>query len=362
MGIKGLHKFLRDKFPNVYHDIHISKYSYETVAIDTSLYLYKFRATKGENWLNSFVTLIGSLRKNQIHCTFVFDNGASSYKDKTKEVRNSLKEKHLTKIDQLSQLLEEYDRSKIVDEDLIQFFFSLKKKGSSPKRMLGPDKSVDMKEVIPFLRKELHRLKNMYPTGEDFELLRSLFNILNVPWINAPLEAETTCSDLCKQGLVKAVLSEDSDVLAYSAPLLLLNYDMYTGTCRQITHKDLIDQMEVSEQQFLDFCILCGTDYNPNIRDVGPVAAYKLITRFGSIEEIENQGVDTSILNYKKVRELFLDYQTISPKIPFCAQPDFETLFTFLSTNSVTYNQTTIRENFSHEKVSFIDITNEEVF
>jgi flap endonuclease-1 len=42
----------------------------------------------------------------------------------------------------------------------------------------------------------------------------------------------------------------------------------------------------LSPSAFLDFCILLGTDASPRIPTVGPTRAYKLIHKYGSIEEI----------------------------------------------------------------------------
>ena len=64
MGIKNLNKFLRDKCPDIFINTHLSVYAYKKVAIDISLYLHKFKAICGENWLSAFINLVGSLRRN----------------------------------------------------------------------------------------------------------------------------------------------------------------------------------------------------------------------------------------------------------------------------------------------------------
>ena len=48
--------------------------------------------------------------------------------------------------------------------------------------------------------------------------------------------------------------------------------------------------------QFIDFCILCGSDYTQTIGGIGPVRAYSLIqeakTIEGVLEEIEKRNAD----------------------------------------------------------------------
>ena len=76
MGIHNLNKFLRTKCPHVFKDIHISEFAYKKVAIDITLFLCKFKAVCGEKWVSAFINLVSSLRRNEIHCVFIFDNGA----------------------------------------------------------------------------------------------------------------------------------------------------------------------------------------------------------------------------------------------------------------------------------------------
>jgi flap endonuclease-1 len=33
----------------------------------------------------------------------------------------------------------------------------------------------------------------------------------------------------------------------------------------------------MDQDQFIDFCILCGCDYTPKIPQIGPIKAYKMI-------------------------------------------------------------------------------------
>ena len=40
----------------------------------------------------------------------------------------------------------------------------------------------------------------------------------------------------------------------------------------------------LTEDEFIDMCILCGCDYASKIEGVGPVKAYKFIKEFSSIE------------------------------------------------------------------------------
>ena len=44
--------------------------------------------------------------------------------------------------------------------------------------------------------------------------------------------------------------------------------------------------MELSYEQFVDLCILCGCDYCSTIKGIGPKTAFKLIKQHKSIETV----------------------------------------------------------------------------
>ena len=48
----------------------------------------------------------------------------------------------------------------------------------------------------------------------------------------------------------------------------------------------MMKQLDLTEEQFIDMCILCGCDYALKIEGIGPVKAYKLIKQFKCIEKI----------------------------------------------------------------------------
>ena len=145
------------------------------------------------------------------------------------------------------------------------------------------------------------------------------------------------CSDLCKRGIVDAVLSEDTDVLAYGAPLFLTKIDTTADTCVRISYPDILSNLDLTKEQFLDICIMCGCDYNQNIPKIGSETAYKYIKKYGSIEGIEkNTSHDTSILNYIRTRDIFLNYPHHELKtVPYCGSPNFQELEKFVTENTL---------------------------
>ncbi|PVU89033.1 hypothetical protein BB561_005592 [Smittium simulii] len=87
---------------------------------------------------------------------------------------------------------------------------------------------------------------------------------------------------------VFATASEDLDVLAFGGKKL---FRMFSTDCESFLEIDrVIAQIELglNYKQFVDLCILLGTDFSNTIPGVGPVKALGLIQKYKSIEGIIN--------------------------------------------------------------------------
>lgn len=114
--------------------------------------------------------------------------------------------------------------------------------------------------------------------------------------VESPGEAEAQCAWLTKVGLADAVIGEDYDTLAFGGTSLIRNFSRGEASM-EIDREALIDALEISEEQFLDFCILCGCDYLPKISGIGPVKALKFIKENGNLE-----GVVEHLMGSEKLR------------------------------------------------------------
>jgi len=352
MGIKNFNKFLRDKCPIVFEQVHLSMYMYKKVAIDISLYLHKYKAISGENWLSMFINLVSSLRKNEIHCVFIFDGKAPPEKREEQLKRKIEKEKLEKQVIILEDAIDEYYKTRNVSDVLI----SLYKTRKSPQRLLGKSSNkIDMDWVEEKVSKKRNQIINISP--DDFNTVKQLFDILKVPYYTADCEAEKLCSKLCIDGSVDAVLSEDTDIIAYKAPKFLTKIDTRACTCSLLSYNNILENLELNSTQLLDLCIMCGTDYNPNIHKVGAHTAYKHLKSFGSIEEIgKNTKLDISVLKFLRGRELFTDFSDCNTfNIPYCGKPDFNMLREFIVNNNISIDITQLEKYFQREVIIIED-------
>lgn len=340
MGIRNLHIFLRKMCPHVYNRVPLQKYAFKKIAIDLSIYMCKFKTTYGKNWLDAFVHLMIVLRQNDIHFIFVYDSKAPPEKDEERRLRSEARARNKERIMKLQDSWDHYktDHSDGIDlEDIREehLYSFLRKIKDAPEKESNEFTFIRVEEELQKLHNSIFTI-----TSEDFELTKELFQICKVPIMTAAGEAEATCAALNRIEKVSAVLTDDTDVLAYGAPIMLHRIQMEDETAIEIDYLEILESLKMTSSQFLDFCIMCGTDYNPNLPKIGPDRSYKLITQFGSLENIEKEFPTLPIhyLNYKRVREIFKMDILFDDMIPFCGFPDKDRLSTFSFVNNMKTN------------------------
>jgi 5'-3' exonuclease len=338
MGIANLNKFLRGKCPEVFRQISLSELHYVKASVDISLFVFKYKTVFGDNWMNALVHLIMCLRQNNIHTCFIYDTAAPEEKDEERKRRKEQRTKLDTKLFELSVALEKAKLTGEIDPVLIEFNKTLPEKKSL--LIQRTERSIDLNRITYEVEK---KLKQVVSIGDsDFDVSKKLLDVFGIPWFQADMEAETTCADLCIQGKVDVVFSDDTDVLCYGAPNVVSKINTADNTAILVSHSELLECLELTKEQFIDFCIMCGTDYNKNIPKIGPETAYKLIKQHGSIEYIAESGVDVSILNHVRVRQLFKDYKRSSYTISYCRPPNLRDIEMFLVQNNIKINPSKI--------------------
>merc|ERR1719408_503882 len=175
-------------------------------------------------------------------------------------------------------------------------------------------------------------------TKEQNEEVKQLLRLMGVPVVEAPSEAEATCAALCRDGKVYGAATEDADCLTFGTKTLVRNLMAAESQKRQILEVNLataLEQLNITMDQFIDFCILCGCDYTDTLKGVGPSTAIKLIVQHGSLEKvlenIEKEKIPPNF-RYEVAREFFkiceaVDTNTVDFKF---VEPDFEGLTKFL--------------------------------
>jgi len=166
-------------------------------------------------------------------------------------------------------------------------------------------------------------------TKEHNAECKRLLELMGIPYIDAPTEAEAQCAVLARAGKVYAAASEDMDTLTFDTPILLRHLtfsEQRKEPIQEIILEKVLEGLDISREQFVDMCILLGCDYLDPIPKIGPSTAYNLIKEHGSLEEvvkyIENDPKKKYTIPddwpYKDARLLFLEPDVRKADDPKC--------------------------------------------
>ena len=355
MGIKNLRKFLEEKAGNSINRVAISDFRYSKISVDVGFYMCKLKVAYRDRWKNGFVDMISNLRLYDIHPIFVFDGEAPVEKLEEQKKRREVRTKLETGYLELVSELEEYDKNGQIGSAIKNL--CLRRRSPPLQKRLIDNPIISKTDIdIPWVRNKIEQKKwQLFNNcSEDYELTKNMFDVMGVPYITAPGEAEKMCAYLCRSGNCKACLTDDSDVIAYMSPCCLSNISFSQEEVDCIYISDVFKGLNLNEEQFVDFCILSGTDYNTNLKGIGNKTAYSmLINCNGNIDDIsEKRQLDVSKLDHKRVRELLTKFdleieseKMINP-IPWSKIPSRDSIQLFFSKHSINANVDNLMKKF----------------
>jgi len=280
MGIKCLLKFLKD-FPEVVKNKNFSDYKNKKIAIDISIILYQsiiairntgadLKNNKGEitsHILGLFNKTILLIRRGIIP-VYVFDGRPIKLKSKVLDSRRSTKNKAEEKMLKATTI-----------EDKIKYF----------KRMCSISK-------------------------KQYNDCMELLDLMGIPYIIAPEEADSQCAYLVKKGLVDSVLTDDMDILTFGSNKIVKNLASYKNKPIEICLDDILKNIDLTYKEFVELCILFGCDYCSGITDIKYNDIYKYFIKYKNIKDtiikfkedainVPNCFLDET---YNKVKEYFI--------------------------------------------------------
>jgi flap endonuclease-1 len=147
---------------------------------------------------------------------------------------------------------------------------------------------------------------------------KRLLELLGIPFVQAPSEAEAQAAFMVAKGDVWAASSKDYDSLLFGAPRLVRfltltgkEYLPSKGSFRPlkpelIVLREFLGKHGITREQLVDLAILAGTDFNRGVRGIGPKKALKLIKSHGKLENMPDEIKPKLPRNYERVRTLFL--------------------------------------------------------
>ena len=233
MGIKYLNGFLRENSPNSIKCINMTDLSGKKIAVDISIYMYKF---EGENSLiENMYLMLSIFRYYNITPIFIFDGKPPAEK---KELLIKRKE----------------DKMKAEKEYNVL------------KTTLASSSNIDdtEKQEIQNNMDELKK-KFVYINKEHINQVKILIRAYGATYYDAPGEADELCAMLAIEDKVWGCLSEDMDMFVYGCPRVLRYFSLMNHTAVVYELKGILLELGITLKEFKEICVLSGTDYNMHI-------------------------------------------------------------------------------------------------
>ena len=281
MGIKSLTQIIKKNSPESITNDNLYKLSGKKVAVDASLVIYQnllnignkplFKNSDGKitNHLSGLFYKIVQYLSLNIELIFIFDGKPPDIKSDT--------------------------------------IYERKKKANEAKEKM--DNAVTKEEKDKYEKASLRLTKEMVND------VKKLLNLMGVSYIHPDGEGEAYASELCRIGYVDYVLTEDMDTLVYGCPKLIRNCLDRTVKRKDIisviNYEKVLEDFNLTQDQFIEFCIFCGCDYCDSVPKIGNITALKLIKEHGNIETIINNNTkyafpENYLELFKESKEIFL--------------------------------------------------------
>lgn len=230
MGIKNLNKYLRINCPNSIKCIHLSELNGKKIAIDISIYLYKYES---ENMLlENIYLLLSILRYYNIIPIFIFDGKAPIEKKALIQKRFQDREDAENECSRLRESL---------------------------KDLSNDNEKQNVLEAIDKYKKKI-----IYITKEKIDKVKELIRAYGANYIDALGEADEICAMMVIQKKVWACLSEDMDMFVYGCTRVIRYFSLINHNAVLYYTKGILNELELNAQEFREICVVSGTDYNIN--------------------------------------------------------------------------------------------------
>lgn len=283
-----------------------------------------------ENTLTSFIVNIRSYVESGAIPLVVFD-GSTHLEEKktTKEKRLEDREKSISQHKEILNELNSIENlEQKLNDETIAMFKSLKKAKTTVKNSLPPtNRTNSVASVFSFsdeiknevasnstLTEKVKKLRTLasriYPrcTPSEMEPLVKTLRSCNIPVLFAENEGERLCATLARENHVDYVVTADSDILAFGAPLVIIPNEK--GNVIYELEKVKYCLNCETQQEFIDLCILLGTDFNVHIPGIGQkkaVALHKELNKNLDTQMNEKNEKHREKLNIEWCRKFFIE-------------------------------------------------------
>jgi flap endonuclease-1 len=231
MGIRHLNRFLRENCKKSISFISLSELSGKYIAIDISIYLYKYEAEGC--LLENIYLMLSIFRKYDVIPIFIFDGKPPKEKKALLQKRRENREE--------SQ--KEFNKLKI--------------------QLLSVESEEDKQDLLNQM--DILKTQIVKMNKDKIDKVKELIRAYGATYYDAPGEADELCASLVINNKVWACLSEDMDLFVYGCHRVLRYFSLINHTIVLYNMEGILGELNMCQKEFKDICILSGTDYNINV-------------------------------------------------------------------------------------------------
>jgi 5'-3' exonuclease len=345
MGIKGIRDLLKKQIENFEEKQPISMFTGKKIVIDASFFICMYKAVQKNTFEEAFMNLFVVLLENKIEPVFVFDGKAPEEKKLEKQKRAIKKEMQYNRVEKLELDLLKYKKNKEISQDL----WNINNKKVLASKLLPNEKFFSFNKVETYVKKLRSQILEV--DEKDFVILHELLFLFGIPFITAKGEAEILCSKLVRNNYADAVLTKDTDVLACCSHTMLSDINLPEQMFTVIKLEKILDCLKINEDSWIDLCIMCGTDFNENIPNIGPVRSLSYIQKYKTLETI-SEHINTDKLSYDKTRNLFQCHDEQIEPLPPCDKINFDEIAERITKKKLKISASLIRRRLNLEKLT----------
>lgn len=216
-------------------------------------------------------------------------------------------------------------------------------------------------------------IKSYSPSSTEMDDLIRVMNLMGIPVVQSLSEGELQCSALNISGKVQGVFTNDWDSLAFGTKTLYRkihrNNSTKTSVYQKIELNKVLEDLDLTHEQFVDICILIGTDYNKKPYKMGPIEILRIYKENGKtmngminamidIPEKHAYGYNNFIENWESAKQFYLRADVYDPsKIDVkWLQPNYNALHDFL-VRVLQFDKKRVSKQISQLKKMYADYT-----
>jgi flap endonuclease-1 len=292
MGIRALNKFLQAKCRSSIKSIPLSELSGKKIAVDISIYLYKYISENA--LLENLYLMISIFRENNIIPIFIFDGKPPVEKNDTIATRKKNKMDAREEYYRLKLLIESMKTGE--DIEVVQDVATHMNEEDAQKQ----NEINDISHTMEQLKKKFISIKY-----DDIQNVKTLLQAYGVTYFEAPGEADILCAKLVTNNVVYACLSEDTDMFVYGCRRVLryLSLTLSNVVIYDLNH--ILKSLNITSDVFKKICILYGCDYSDESGDelktktLNIFHAFQLFKKYREMtKETENQNIGANVVDF----------------------------------------------------------------